>query len=58
MENNTLVPIEVIDGQSFSLKLITHETKVLQFTIGFHTNKVVFNVISFPKNMSSLDYIG
>jgi hypothetical protein len=50
VENNTLVLVEVIDGQSFSLKLITHETKVLDFTIGSHTNKVVFNVISFPKN--------
>ncbi len=50
VKNNTPVPVEIIDGQSFSSKLITHETKVLDFTIGSHTNKVVFNVISFPKN--------
>jgi hypothetical protein len=50
MENNTLMLIEVIDGQSFSSRPITHETKPLDVTIGSHTNKVVFNVISCPRN--------
>jgi hypothetical protein len=43
--------IEVIDGWSLSSRLITHETKPLDVTIGSHTNKVVFNVISFPRNV-------
>jgi hypothetical protein len=47
MENNTLVLIEVIDGHSLSLGPIAHETKELNVSIGFHINKVVFNVISF-----------
>jgi hypothetical protein len=41
--------IEVIDGRNLSLGLVTRETKPLDVTIGSHTNKVVFNVISFPK---------
>jgi hypothetical protein len=45
VEKNTEVLVEVIDGQSFSSKPITHETKPLDVTIGSHTNKVVFNVI-------------
>jgi hypothetical protein len=48
MEKNTLVSVEVIDGWSFSLGPITHETKLLNVTMGSHTNKVVFNVISSP----------
>jgi hypothetical protein len=51
VENNTSMSVEVIDGQSLSSKLVTHETKVLDFTISFHTNKVVvFYAISLPKN--------
>ncbi len=50
-EKNTLVLIEVIDSRNFSLGPITHETKALDFTFGFHTNKVVFNVISFLRNL-------
>jgi hypothetical protein len=45
------VLIEVIDGQSFSLGPVTHETKPLDVTIGSHTNKVVFNVISSLRNL-------
>jgi hypothetical protein len=37
-------------GRSNSSKFITHETKVLTVTIGSHSNKVVFNVISSPTN--------
>jgi hypothetical protein len=44
------VSVEVIDGQSLSSGLVTHETKSLDVTIGSHTNKVVFDVISSPKN--------
>jgi hypothetical protein len=51
MENNTLVLVEVIDGRSLSSELITYETKPLDVTIGSHTSKVVFNVISSPKNI-------
>jgi len=47
---NTLVPVKVIDSWSLSSKPITHETKALDVTIGSHTKKVVFNVISSPKN--------
>jgi hypothetical protein len=42
------VSVEVIDGQNLSL--VTHETKPLNVTIGSHTNKVVFNVISSLRN--------
>jgi hypothetical protein len=48
MEKNTLMLVEVIDGWSFSLGPITHETKPLNVTMGSHTSKVVFNVISSP----------
>jgi hypothetical protein len=51
MEKNTPMLIKVIDGQNFSSKPVTHETKPLNVTIGSHTNKVVFNVISFPKTL-------
>ncbi len=44
------MPMEVIDGWGFSSRLITHETKALEVTIGSHTNKVIFNVISSPRN--------
>jgi hypothetical protein len=50
MENNTTMSIEVINGWSLSSGLVTHETKPLDVTISSHTNKVVFNVISFPRN--------
>jgi hypothetical protein len=43
--------IKVIDNWNLSSKPITHETKALDVTIGSHTNKVVFNVISSPKNL-------
>ncbi len=41
---------EVIDGQSLSSRLVTHETKLLDVIISSHTSKVVFNVISSPKD--------
>jgi hypothetical protein len=50
MEKNTPIPIEVIDGWNLSLRLVIQETKPLNVTIGSHTSKFVFNVISFPKN--------
>jgi len=50
VEKNTPVPAKVIDGRNLSLGLVTHETKPLDVTIGSHTNKVVFNVISSPRN--------
>jgi hypothetical protein len=50
MEKNTLVPIEVIDGWNLSSRPVAHETKALDVTIGSHTNKVIFNVISFLRN--------
>jgi hypothetical protein len=46
----TLIGIEVIDSQSLSSRPMTHEAKALEITIGSHSNKVVFNVISSPKN--------
>jgi hypothetical protein len=51
VENNTLMLVEVINSQNLSSRLIKHETKTLDVTIGFHTSKVIFNVISFPKNL-------
>jgi hypothetical protein len=51
VEKHTLMLVEVIDGLSLSSRPITHETKPLDVTIGFHTSKVVFNVISSPKNL-------
>ncbi len=51
MEKNTPMPIEVIDDQSLSLGPITHEIEALDVTIGFHTSKVVFSVISSLKNI-------
>ncbi len=51
VEKNALMSVDVIDGQSFSSRPTTHETKALDVTIGFHTSKVIFNVISFPKNL-------
>jgi hypothetical protein len=43
------MPVEIIDDWSLSSRLVTHETKALDVTIGFHTSKVVFNVISFQE---------
>jgi hypothetical protein len=51
MEKNTPMPVEVIDGQNLSSRPITHETKPLDVTIGSHTSKVLFNVISSPRNL-------
>ncbi len=51
VEKNTLMLIEVIDGQNLSLGPVTHETKPLNVIIGSHTIKVVFNVISSPRNL-------
>jgi hypothetical protein len=50
MKKNTLVAMEVINGQSLSLGLVTHETKALDIIIGTHTSKVAFNVISSSTN--------
>jgi hypothetical protein len=50
MEKNTPIPVEAIDGWSLSLRPIIHETKPLDVTIGSHTNKFVYNIISFLKN--------
>jgi hypothetical protein len=52
VEKGTLVLVEVIDGQRLSSRQITHETKPIDVKIGSHTNKVVFNVISSPRNLS------
>ncbi len=38
-------------NRNLSLGLVTHETKALNVTIGFHMNKVVFNVISSLRNL-------
>jgi hypothetical protein len=51
VKKNTPMPVEVIDGQSLSSRPITHETKPLDVTIGSHTNKIVFNVISSLGNL-------
>jgi hypothetical protein len=51
MEKNTPMLFEVINGRSFSSRPITHETKPLDVTIDSHANKVVFNVISYPRNL-------
>ncbi len=50
MKKNTLIAMEVIDGQSFSKRPVTHEIKALNITIKMHTSKVAFNVISSPTN--------
>jgi hypothetical protein len=50
VEKNTPMVIEVIDGWNLSSKLVAHETKPLDVTINSHISKVVFNVISSPKN--------
>jgi hypothetical protein len=44
--------VEVIDGQNLFSSLMMHETKELEITIGSHTSKVVFNVISSLANPS------
>jgi hypothetical protein len=49
MEKNTPMPVKVINGWSLSSRPITHEMKALDITIDFHTNKVIFNVISSLK---------
>jgi IMP cyclohydrolase len=50
MEKNTPMLTEVVDGRSFSSRLITHKSKPLDVTIGSHTSKIFFNVISYPRN--------
>jgi hypothetical protein len=50
VKNNTTIHVEIIDNKNMSLKPITNKTKALKVTIGLHTNKVVFNVISCFKN--------
>ncbi len=52
VEKNTQVLVQSIDGRNLSSKLITHETKPLNVTIGPHTSKVVFNVISCSKDLN------
>jgi hypothetical protein len=44
----TPMAVEVIDGQNLFSSPMMHETKVLKITIGSHTSKVVFDVISSP----------
>jgi hypothetical protein len=52
------MPIEIINSWSVYLKHVTqYETKALEVIIGSHNNKVVFNVISFFKTLSSLGYL-
>jgi hypothetical protein len=51
VKKNIPMSIEVINGQSFSSGLVTHETKPLDVTIDSHTSKVIFNVISSPINL-------
>jgi hypothetical protein len=50
MGKNTPMLVEVIDGRNLSSRPITHEIKPLDVTIGSHTRKVIFNVISSPRN--------
>ncbi len=51
VEKMTPMAIEMINGQKKKLGIITHETKVLMVTIRSHSNKVVFNVISYLTNL-------
>jgi hypothetical protein len=51
VEKSTPMSVEVIDDHSLSSRLVTRETKPLDVTIGFHTSKVVFNVISSSKKL-------
>jgi hypothetical protein len=46
----TPMAMEVIDGRNFFSSPVMHEIKELEITIGSHTSKVVFNVISSPTN--------
>ncbi len=46
----TFIEVEVNDDYNFSSRLMTHETKALDITIGSHSNKVMFNVVFSPKN--------
>jgi hypothetical protein len=50
VEKVTLIGVEIIDGWIFFSKPMTHETKALEITIGPHSSKVMFNVISSPNN--------
>jgi hypothetical protein len=51
MEKNTPVLVEVINGWNLLSRLIIHETKPLDVAINSHTSRVVFNVISFLRNL-------
>jgi hypothetical protein len=48
VKKSTLVPVEVIDGRTIASGAITHETTLLEFCIGKHMEKIVFNIISTP----------
>jgi hypothetical protein len=50
VEKVTPMAVEVINGQNLSLGLVTHETKALMVTIGSHSSKIIFNVISYSTN--------
>jgi hypothetical protein len=50
VEKNTLMPVEVINGQSLHGNQSHIKTKALDVTGSFHTSKLVFNVNSFPRN--------
>jgi hypothetical protein len=51
VEKATLVAIEMIDDRNLFSRHVMYETKVLMVTIGSHSSKIVFNVISFPTNL-------
>jgi hypothetical protein len=52
MEKNTPMLVKmVINGRNLSLGPITYDTKRLHATIGSHTNRVILNVISSPRNL-------
>ncbi len=50
VKNNTTIHVEIIDNQNMSLKPIIDEIEAFKVTIGLHTSKFVFNVISCQKN--------
>jgi len=47
----TSIGVEVSDNQNFSSRVVTHESKALETTIGSHSIKVMFNVILSLKNL-------
>jgi hypothetical protein len=50
VKKNVPITMEVINGWSFSLRPMMHETKALDITIKMHTSKGAFNVISSAPN--------